>query len=239
VRALRHSETRLQRISDDLRRALEERTELLSHMVSVQEDERQRVARELHDHLGQYFAAMLLGLNAADKARKRRDETDKKIADLKTITSAMSREVHQLAWELRPTALDDLGLEAAFSNYLEKWSERFNLAVDFVGNLRGKRLPAPIEVTLYRILQEAMTNVAKHADAARISVVLKANIDEVHLIVEDDGTGFVQEDAGVSGVRTSGFGLLGMRERLALVGGSLVIETAPDHGTTLFCRISA
>jgi signal transduction histidine kinase len=237
VGALRHSERRLQRLSDDLGRALGERTELLNRMVSAQEDERRRVARELHDQLGQYFSTMLLGLDAVNKAWKHNDKADQRIGELKTITSAMSREVHQLSWELRPTALDDIGLEAAIANYLEKWSERFNLDVDFVGNLHGRRLSAPIEITLYRVLQEAMTNVAKHANAARISVILEAEVGEMCLIVDDDGTGFVQEHSGVSGAQASGFGLLGMRERLALVGGSLVIETAPDKGTALFCRI--
>jgi signal transduction histidine kinase len=239
VGALRHSEKRLQRLSDDLSRALDERTRLLNRMVSAQEDERQRVARELHDQLGQYFAAMLLGLDVVNKTWKHDDGVDQRIAELKTITSDMSREVHQLSWELRPTALDDLGLEPAIANYLEKWSERFNLDVDFAGNLHGVRLAPPIEITLYRVLQEAMTNVAKHADAIKISVVLEADIDEVRLIVEDDGTGFAQKHSGVSRVQTSGFGLLGMRERLALVGGSLVIETAPHRGTALFCRIPA
>jgi signal transduction histidine kinase len=239
VAALRHSEKRLQGLSNDLRRALHERTNLLNRMVSAQEDERQRVARELHDQLGQYFAAMLLGLNAAGKAGRHDDEVVRIIGELKAITSATSQEVHRLSWELRPTALDDLGLEAAIANYLEKWSERFNLDVDFVGNLQGRRLPAPIEITLYRVLQEAMTNVAKHANATRISVVLETDIHEARLIVEDDGSGFVQEHTGASHPWNSGFGLLGMRERLGLVGGSLVIETAQRRGTALFCRIPA
>ena len=164
----------LRKLSDDLRQALDERRELLNRIVSAQESERQRIARELHDHLGQYFAAMLLGLNAAEKASSWHNEGRHRIADLKSMTSAMSREVHQLSWELRPTALDDLGLEAAIANYLEKWSGRFNLNVDFVGNLRGRRLSAPVEITLYRVLQEAMTNIAKHAHAEKISVVLEA-----------------------------------------------------------------
>jgi signal transduction histidine kinase len=239
VEALRASEKRLQRLSDDLRRSLDERTKLLNRMVSAQEDERQRVARELHDQLGQYFAAMLLGLGAADKAWKLNDRVSGTIGELKTITSAMSREVHQLSWELRPTALDDLGLEPAIANYLEKWSERYKRDVDFAGNLRGRRLSAPIEITLYRVLQEAMTNVAKHANAAKISVVLDAEIGEVRLIVEDDGTGFVQRRSRASDGQASGYGLIGMRERLALVGGSLEIEASPGHGTALFCRIPA
>jgi signal transduction histidine kinase len=239
IEALRNSEKRFRKLSEDLRRALDERTELLNRMVSAQENERQRIARELHDHFGQYFAAMLLGLNAAEKAWRRHDEGHQRIAELKAMTSAVSQEVHQLSWELRPTALDDLDLEAAMANYLEKWRERFDPDADFVGNLQGRRLSAPIEITLYRVLQEAMTNIAKHANAERISVVLEADIAEVRLIVEDDGTGIRHEDLGVSGRQTSGFGLLGIRERLALVGGSLTIETAPDRGTALFCRIPA
>jgi signal transduction histidine kinase len=239
IRALRLGEKQLRRLSDDLRRALDERTKLLNCVVSAQEDERQRVARELHDQLGQYFVAMLLGLDEVRQACRRNDEVDESIEELQKITSLMSREVHQLSWELRPTALDDLGLEPVIVNYLEKWSERFNLDADFFGNLQGRRLSAPVEVTLYRVLQEAMTNVAKHANAARISVVLEADIGEVRLIVEDDGTGFVQEHSEISGTQTSGFGLLGIRERLALVGGALAIETAANRGTTLFCRIPA
>jgi signal transduction histidine kinase len=239
VGALRHSEKRLRKLSDDLRRALDERTELLNRMVSAQESERRRIARELHDHLGQYFAAMLLGLNAVDKALRRHNEGHQGMAELKAMTSEASREVHQLSWELRPTALDDLGLEAAMANYLEKWSERFNLDVDFVGNLQGRRLVAPIEITLYRVLQEGMTNIAKHANARKISVVLDADAADVRLVIEDDGTGFDREESGVPKRPPSGFGLLGMRERLALVGGSLIIETAPNCGTALFCRIPA
>jgi signal transduction histidine kinase len=239
VEALRQGEKRLLKLSDDLRQALDERKELLNRILSAQERERQRIARELHDHLGQYFTAMLLGLKAAEKASGCHGEGYLRIADLKDMTSAMSREVYQLAWELRPTALDDLGLEAAIANYLEKWSGRFDLNVDFVSNLREKRLSAPVEITLYRVLQEAMTNVAKHAHAERVSVALDADGAEVRLVVEDDGTGFAARSANVPSAPTGGFGLLGIRERLALVGGSLIIEPVSDHGTALFCRIPA
>jgi signal transduction histidine kinase len=239
VEALRHGEKHLRKLSNDLRQALDERSELLNRIVSAQESERQRIARELHDHLGQYFAAMSLGLKAAEKVLRWRDEGRSRIADLKSMTSAMSREVHRLSWELRPTALDDLGLEAAIANYLEKWGERFNLSVDFAGNLRGRRFPAPVEITLYRVLQEAMTNIAKHANAERISVVLEAETEEVRLIVEDDGIGFTEVTGTAPSRATSGFGLIGIRERLALVGGSLMIEPTSGHGTALFCRIPA
>jgi chemotaxis family two-component system sensor kinase Cph1 len=234
VAALRDREKQLRRMSDDLRRVLDERTALLNRLVSAQECERQRIARELHDHLGQYFAAMLLGLNTAHKTWN-----CQKLTELKAMTAAMSREVYHLSSELRPTALDDLGLECAMANYLEKWGERSNLDVDFAGNLRGRRLAAPIEITLYRVLQEGMTNVIKHANAKKISVVLDADDAEVRLVIEDDGTGFDREKSDVLNRPPSGFGLLGMRERLALVGGSLIIETAPKRGTGLFCRIPA
>lgn len=239
VEALRHGKEQLRKLSDDLRQALDERRELLNRIVSAQESERQRIARELHDHLGQYFVAMLLGLNTVEKASSWRNEGRHRIADLKGMTKVMSREVHQLSWELRPTALDDLGLEAAIANYLEKWSGRFDLNVDFVGKLRGRRLSSPVETTLYRVLQEAMTNIAKHAHAQRISVVLEAEIGEIRLIVEDDGIGFARESTAAPVEPTGGFGLLGIRERLALVGGSFHIEPASDHGTALFCRIPA
>ena len=239
VEALRHGKKQLRKLSDDLRQALDERRELLNRIVSAQESERQRIARELHDHLGQYFAAMLLGLTAVEKASSRRSEGHRRIADLKSMTSAMSRDTHRLSWELRPTALDDLGLEAAVANYLERWSGRFGLNVDFVGNLRGRRLSAPVEITLYRVLQEAMTNIAKHAHAHRISVVLEAETGEVRLIVEDDGIGFTKTNSAAPVTPAGGFGLLGIRERLALVGGSLIIEPVADHGTALFCRIPA
>src|SRR5215831_12521106 len=182
---------------------------------------------------------MLLGLDAADRTSSWRDEVRDKIADLKGMTLAVNRDVHQLSWELRPTALDDLGLEAAIANYLEKWSGRLNLNVDFVGNLRGRRLSAPVEITLYRVLQEAMTNIAKHAHAKRISVVLEAEPGGVHLIVEDDGVGFTKSNTTAPHTPAGGFGLLSIRERLALVGGSLIIEPASDHGTALFCRVPA
>jgi two-component system, chemotaxis family, sensor kinase Cph1 len=186
-----------------------------------------------------YFAAMLIGLDAAEKEWSRGDEGRQRLAELMAITSTVSREVHQLSWELRPTALDDLGLEAAMANYLEKWRERFNSNVDFIANLQGTRVSAPVEITLYRVLQEAMANIAKHANAKRVSVVLEANASELRLCVEDNGSGFDQDDSCGSVRRQDGFGLLGIRERLALVGGSLIIETAPNCGAALFCRIPA
>jgi len=237
--ALRHSEERLKTLSDDLRHALDERRRLVNRLVSAQENERQRVARELHDHLGQYAAAMLFRLKTADQASNWHDEWHENLGELKTMALAMSQEIHRLSWELRPAALDELGLEVAIANYVETWSGRFNLVVDFVANLRGRRLSAPVEIVLYRVLQEAVTNVAKHAQAEKISVVLEAKPSEVSMIVEDNGIGIGDTNVSFPAGPASGFGLVGIRERLALVGGSLVIESAPNCGTTLCCRIPA
>ncbi|MFL5267622.1 MAG: ATP-binding protein [Stellaceae bacterium] len=237
VEALRHRERQLRKLSDDLRQSLDERRELLNRIVSAQESERQRIARELHDQLGQYFAALLLGLDAADKVSNRHNGECYRIADLKIMTSAMSREVHQLSWELSTTMLDDFGLEAAMASYLEIWGGRFNLNVDFAGNLRGRRFSAPVEITLYRALQEAMTNIAKHARAGKVSVVLQAEAGEIRLTVEDDGIGVTDAHTARRVTPTSGLGLLGIRERLAYVGGSLIIGPASGRGTVLFCRI--
>jgi signal transduction histidine kinase len=237
VEALRHRERQLRKLSDDLRQSLDERRELLNRIVSAQESERQRIARELHDQLGQYFAALLLGLDAADKVSNRHNGECYRIADLKIMTSAMSREVHQLSWELSTTTLDDFGLEAAMASYLEIWGGRFNLNVDFAGNLRGRRFSAPVEITLYRALQEAMTNIAKHARAGKVSVVLQAEAGEIRLTVEDDGIGVTDAHTARRVTPTSGLGLLGIRERLAYVGGSLIIGPASGRGTVLFCRI--
>jgi signal transduction histidine kinase len=222
-----------------LRQALAGRKELLNRIISAQEHERQRIARELHDQLGQYCAALLIGLDAIDKTFSCRSRGRHRLADLKSMASAMSREVHRLSWELRPTELDELGLEAAVANYLEIWGRRFTLNVDFAGNLWGRRFSSPIEITLYRVLQEAVTNIAKHAQAQKISVVLAAEAGEIRLIIEDDGIGFSGTNIAPPVVRTSGLGILGIHERLAIVGGSLTIEQTPGHGTVLFCRIPA
>jgi signal transduction histidine kinase len=135
--------------------------------------------------------------------------------------------------ELRPTALDDLGLQAALVNYTEGWSERTGIELDFhsVG-LDVNRLPPAIETAIYRVIQEALTNILKHATAQRVSVVLQRKIDFVSALVEDDGRGFDAEAVDVNRL-----GILGMRERVALVGGTLVVESGLNQGTTVIARI--
>ena len=142
----------------------------------------------------------------------------------------------ELIWELRPTALDDLGLRAALANYVHAWSTRIGIPAELhTTGLLDDRLPSGVETALYRIAQEALTNVAKHARARAVDVILERRSDAVLLIVEDDGVGFDPAAAGGGG---QGFGVLGMHERAGLAGATLEIESSPGQGTTVIVRIA-
>lgn len=212
-----------------------DRRDLQQRLASAQEDERRRIARELHDQLGQHLAALGLGLKVVEDAVPDASPARDELGKLQTLTDLISREVHQLALQLRPAVLDDLGLVAALANYAEEWSEQTGVEADFhaVG-ADGDRLPPPVETALYRVTQEAMTNVLRHAAARRVSVVLQRSAGQVLVVIEDDGRGFDPESAAAAGPR---LGLVGMRERLALVGGSLAVESAPGRGTTLIAQV--
>jgi signal transduction histidine kinase len=148
------------------------------------------------------------------------------------------REAHRLAWELRPAVLDDLGLEAALQRYLSGWSEHGGAAVDFHSHgLERQRLPLELETVFYRVTQEALTNVSRHAKARRVSVLLERQTDRVSLIVEDNGVGFDADAVLQSSEIPDKLGLLGMQERIRLAGGTLEIESTPERGTTLFVRV--
>jgi signal transduction histidine kinase len=146
--------------------------------------------------------------------------------------------MHSLIRELRPTALDDLGLYTALTNYLDEWAERSAIAIDFHSNgLVDQRLGNQLESTIYRIVQEAVNNVIKHANAENVSIILEKRKDRVLVIVEDDGIGFDAEALLKMPAKNRRFGLLGMQERVALVGGSVSIESTPGVGTTVLVHI--
>lgn len=211
--------------------------ELRLKLVAVQEQERHRIARELHDQTGQSIAALMLGLKALEKVFDTKD-TRSHFEQLQKLAGELARDVHSLALELRPTALDDLGLEVALSNHLDAWSSRWKIPVDFHSHgLMGRRLALHLETTLYRIVQEALTNIMRHARASRVSIVLERAADCLTLIVEDDGCGFDARAVLKNAETEQRLGLLGMKERLALVSGNLSIESAQGRGTTLYVRI--
>jgi PAS domain S-box-containing protein len=213
------------------------RTELLSRLVFAQEDERRRIAREMHDQFGEQLTALNLRIRLLKEACGDRSGLNEQVAALEKVAQRLDRDVDHLVWELRPTALDDLGLRAALANYIKDWSARLRISAELhTTGLLDDRLPSETETALYRIAQEALTNVAKHSQANNVEVILERRADHVLLIVEDDGVGF--DAGGTAGAAGQGFGLLGMQERAALIGATLQIESATGAGTTIFVRMA-
>jgi signal transduction histidine kinase len=207
--------------------------EALERVVTAQELERRRLARELHDETGQALTSILLGLRAVEDAETVA-ATRAAAADLRELVVTTLQDVRRLAVELRPKALDDFGLVPALERLIQNFGEQTGIAVDLATQLPEERLPGVIETALYRIVQEALTNVVKHADARHVSVLLTRRHDSVAAVIEDDGRGF-----NPAGDPEGGVGLLGMRERLALVDGSLTVESEPGGGTTLVAEVPA
>jgi signal transduction histidine kinase len=211
------------------------RTELLRRLVFAQEDERRRIAREMHDQFGEHLTSLSRIIESMKQACRGNAELEPQVALLELIAQRLDRDVDHLVWELRPTALDDLGLRAALANYVQDWSLRVRVSAELhTAGLTNERLGSEIETTLYRIAQEALNNIAKHARAGHVEIILERRADHLSLVVEDDGVGF---DLGEMDADRRGFGLLGMQERAALVGASLHIESAPGEGTTILVRM--
>jgi PAS domain S-box-containing protein len=220
------------------RQAEDTRKELLRRLVTAQEDERRRISRELHDQMGQRLTALMMGLKMLDEESYGRRPALASLQRLQQITDELSREAHTLAWRLRPAALDDLGLHTALSNYVKDWAERSRVAVDFYSaGVEHARLPLAHETALYRITQEALTNVLKHSRADRVSIILERRADHVLAVVEDNGDGFDVDALTTLSPNERNLGLLGMRERATLLGGTLEVESAPGVGTSVFVRI--
>jgi signal transduction histidine kinase len=201
----------------------------MRRVVEAQELERARLARELHDETGQALASILLGLRSLEQAVES-ESARTRVAAVRELVVSTLHNVRRLAVELRPAALDDFGLDAAIERLVDTYREDSAIIVDLEVQLGDERLPPDVETTLYRIVQEGLTNVAKHAMATRASILLTRKERTAVLVVEDDGRGF---DARAS---TDGLGLAGMRERVALVGGRMRVETG-GAGTTIAVEI--
>lgn len=208
------------------------RRQLIEGMITTQEDERKRIARELHDSTSQSLTSLKVGLRSLETICDR-PETHQYVKDLRQVLDHTLEEVHALAVQLRPAALDDLGLAAALERYLTEWQAQHGISIDFVIHTADDRLPEYVETALYRIIQESLTNIFRHAEAQSASVLVERRTNDVITVIEDDGIGFDESEAN-SGSR---LGLLGMRERTELLGGNLTIESAPQKGTSLFIRI--
>ena len=229
--AFNHMAAELGRV-DELRQEREQlRRQLLEGVITAQEDERRRIARELHDSTSQSLTSLKVSLrNLEYQCQACAQQAH--LVDMRRVVDVTLDEVHALAVQLRPAVLDDLGLEAALERYVRQWQTRYHLPVDLLVHLGDQRLPEGIETALYRVIQEAFTNIARHAQAHAVSVLVERKQQEVVVVIEDDGQGFDPEQINKDGH----LGLLGMRERTELVGGRLTIESTPGNGCSLFIR---
>ena len=240
--ATREAEAALSHAQDSLEERVDQRTSELAHeqeqvrgllraLVTAQEDQRRRIARDLHDQLGQQLTALRLTLERGQQNRMVGRDLDDELERGLAIVSAVTEEVDFLAWELRPAVLDDLGLAAALPRFLREWSKHYTVDAEFrLSGFAAGHLSKEVEVTYYRVAQEALSNVMKHAHASRVDVVLETRDGVVTLCIGDDGIGF--EMPGDQ----DRFGLVGMKERAELVGATLEVESSPGHGTTVYLR---
>ncbi|MBP8128012.1 MAG: HAMP domain-containing protein [Candidatus Hydrogenedentes bacterium] len=207
---------------------------LIGKIVQAQEEERKNISRELHDHFGQSLSNVLLSVEALSKDSPDRPD---RLAALRRSIRALIDDVRRMAWDARPSILDDYGIDHALARYVEEISKRVAFPIDYQCVLPpdAERLPSEIEVTLYRIAQEAVTNIIRHAGAGQASIILLRHDHEVSLIVEDDGQGF--DLHAVQRPGDTALGLIGMEERAALVGGDFAVVSRPGAGTTVRVRI--
>lgn len=203
----------------------------LRRVVAGQERERRRLARELHDETGQALASILLGLRSLEKTLDGNEAAMAAVAHLREQAVGTLRDVRLLAVELRPKALDDFGLVAALERLTESFAAQSGMSVTFVPRVGDEHFSDEVALSLYRFVQEALTNIVKHAQARSVSILLTRKDDTVAAVIEDDGRGFDPRAA------SDGLGLEGMRERVALVGGSLRIESGEGAGTTIVAEV--
>ncbi len=216
-------------------RASNDRLQSLSHrLVEIQENERLYISRELHDEAGQMLTSLILDLRTLETQAHQPEAILKKVAEMEVSLNAVSESLHSVAMALRPASLDHLGLVPALRQQVELIGEKNGLKASFRSGKFHERLPANMETELYRIVQEALTNVVRHAHASRVDVILTIRGNKLIVIVEDDGDGFNPQLVPNSGH----LGLFGIRERVDMIGGKLLIESAPGKGTTLIVEVT-
>ncbi len=212
--------------------------ELLHQVVGAQEAERQRIARELHDATGQSLTAIALGLRGVESMLVNDPAVaTEHIKELKSFTTNALSELRQIISDLRPSQLDDLGLVAALQWYIQEFEKRYAIRTHFVVEGDRLRLPSEYETVLFRVVQEALTNIAKHANATHAAVRLAIRPAQVRVTVEDDGRGFDPREVLRGDRRHTGWGLLGIQERTFLLGGQCEIDSTPGRGTRIQVRV--
>jgi signal transduction histidine kinase len=223
--------------AERLTAALTERDDLRRRFLRAQEEERLRLAHELHDQTGQGLTAVMIELKGLEAHVRESDR--ERIRLLRLQLERLGRTLHDVAWELRPASMDELGLASALSEYVSVWSAQYGIDADFLcDDRRLDGLTDEVRTTIYRVVQEGLTNIAKHApEATSVSVVIERVENTVRVIIEDDGSGFDPVALPSAARDRGGLGLAGMRERLALIGGEVEIESSAGAGTTIFARI--
>ena len=216
-----------------------ERLQALSRrLVEVQESERHYIAQELHDEAGQALASLMVGLRLVERDSDNPEKVAARCRELKQIADGVLENLHRLAIDLRPASLDHLGLVAALRHYTERISEDQSLVVQFQTIGKIERMPGEVETAIYRIVQEALTNVIRHAHATHADILLERRGDQLIVVVEDDGVGFdLQAPKTGQGGRRLPLGMIGIRERADMLGGLVTIESAPGKGTTILLEV--
>ncbi len=211
------------------------RQALMEKIVLAQEEERASIARDLHDQLGQSLSALLLEIQSMREGEQKQAEL---CSALESKTYRLIDEVRRLAWGMHPSILDDYGLNNALARYIDEISKASKLKIDYQYTCPDKlgRLPVRTEVTLYRIAQEAITNIVRHAHANHASVILMRDVNDSLLLIEDDGLGFDPETLDHNGL--AHLGLIGMRERATLLGADFTLESTPGNGVTIRVKIT-
>ncbi len=219
--------------ADEVRREREQlRRQLLEKVIATQEEERRRIARELHDSTSQNLTSLMVGLKNL-KAICHDPRLNVQVEELRSVAAATLEEVHDISARLRPRILDDLGLPAALERLAREWQARHQIPIDLLIHIGQERLPGPLETAIYRIVQESLTNAARYSGARNVSVLVERRGTDLIALVEDDGQGFdPYRDPG-----DRHLGLEGMRERAELLGGKLTIESAPGKGTSIHVQI--
>ena len=240
VKAILCSISHKERLSEAMRDNQRMRALLLNQMIRIQEEERKRISRELHDETSQSLTAVLLGLRAL--ATSIDDETQKmRVLEMRDIVSEALSSVHYMAVRLRPILLDELGIRAAIAKYIETYQKRYNIKVSFISkNIQeGERFFPEIEISVYRIVQEALSNIIKHAEAEKIQVELTYENELLRLTIQDDGKGFDPDILEEYQVANNSLGIAGMQERTELLGGTFEITSAWKEGTRIAVEIPA
>lgn len=214
--AIRNEVTRLKKVEEELQ-------ETLSKVMTIQEEERRTFSRELHDGIGQSLFSLLIQL---DRAITAPDQAKDQLPFIRGQVAGIIEEVRHMAWQLRPSVLDDLGIVPALRTHIENYTSHYGIKVALHHNLR-KRLSVQVETVMYRVIQEALTNIAKYADVSEAEVNISEDEKEVIVLIRDHGAGF---DASVP---TKGVGRYSMVERAKLAGGNLHISSAVGQGTAV------